>query len=247
MDPLNGGSHLTNGDKAPVEVERFRSLLTMSMVSNGWSQRKLCEAMGITMGTMTKYFKGKIAPSQVRGSLMRCLAKTLGVTTDAIYGYLETGEFQSELTVDDVASWIRSHGQEELPIILAAISDSANQSAVKQPKLEPAGYSDEEAREWCSYITETLKELCNAGHMSLRSAWQQVEAKLTELELSAEEIDTCYDVTTGARVFTGQEMNALRARYAARCPLIIAFKAFDVVQDCAPLLSASRMCQQNVA
>ena len=43
-----------------VEADRFSQALTMAMVKNQYSQRKLCEAMDITMGTMTKYFKGKI-------------------------------------------------------------------------------------------------------------------------------------------------------------------------------------------
>ena len=83
----------------------------MAMVKNQYSQRKLCEAMDITMGTMTKYFKGKIT-DKVNVRIMHRLAKALGITTDNLLAFIETGEYKSELTIDDVAAWIRTHGQE---------------------------------------------------------------------------------------------------------------------------------------
>ena len=100
-----------------VEADRFSQALTMAMVKNQYSQRKLCEAMDITMGTMTKYFKGKIALDKVNVMIMQRLAKALGITTDNLLAFIETGEYKSELTIDDVAAWIRTHGQEDLLVM----------------------------------------------------------------------------------------------------------------------------------
>ena len=104
------------------QKERFVQSLKQALIANKYSQRELCEALGITIGTLTEVpARGAVDPSKVGVAIMRNLAKELGFTTNTLLNYFETGEYQSSLTIDDVASWIQSEaGHADLPAPLTA-------------------------------------------------------------------------------------------------------------------------------
>lgn len=226
-----------------VEADRFSQALTMAMVKNQYSQRKLCEAMDITMGTMTKYFKGKIAPDKVNVMIMHRLAKALGITTDSLLAFIQTGEYESDLTIDDVAAWIRTHGQEDLPRILQAVSESAN-----TPKTVQTwdGYSDEEAAEFCNGIHDSLSKLVKETGTSVREIWKKLEAELLTRGVVEQEVEVLHDVAMGFTVFTGEQYTTARkgflARFPVECPLVISLQGYEALKTFEPLNRAGALC-----
>ena len=228
-----------------VEADRFSQALTMAMVKNQYSQRKLCEAMDITMGTMTKYFKGKIAPDKVNVMIMHRLAKALGITTDSLLAFIQTGEYESDLTIDDVAAWIRTHGQEDLPRILQAVSESAN--APKTVQAEWDGYDDEQAKEFCNGIHDSLDKLVKESGAGVREVWKKVETELLTKGVVEQEVEVLHDVAMGFVVFTGEQYTNARkgflSRFPVNCPLVTSLKSFDVLKAYQPLERAGALCR----
>lgn len=244
-DTFEGRSESLNS----LEAERFSQALTMAMVKNQYSQRKLCEAMDITMGTMTKYFKGKIAPDKVNVMIMHRLAKALGITTDSLLAFIQTGEYESDLTIDDVAAWIRTHGQEDLPRILQAVSESAN--TPKTVKAEWNGYSDEEAAEFCNGIHDSFVQLVKETGTGVREIWKKLEAELLTRGVVEQEVEILHDVAMGFTVFTGEKLTNARKSYSSRfpreCPLIMSLQGYEALKTFKPLKRAGAICMMSAA
>ena len=229
-----------------VEADRFSQALTMAMVKNRYSQRKLCEAMDITMGTMTKYFKGKIAPGKVNVMIMHRLAKTLGITTDSLLAFIQTGEYESDLTIDDVAAWIRTHGQEDLPRILQAVSESANAPKTVTVRAEWNGYSDEEAAEFCNGIHDSLSKLVKETGTGVREIWKKLEAELLTTGVAEQEVEILHDVAMGFTIFTGEQYTNARkvflSRFPVECPLVMSLQGYETLKSFEPLKRAGALC-----
>ena len=101
------------------------------------SQRDLCQLMGITIGTMTKYMRGEVDPRDIRTRITFNLSKVLKITPEALYNYFETGKQTTTISVDQVQSWIRSEcGQEDLPLILESLAFSQKKVASGERKVE---------------------------------------------------------------------------------------------------------------
>lgn len=237
-------------EKTSRQKDRFVQSLKQALIANKYSQRELCDALGITIGTLTKYLRGSVDPSKVGVAIMRKLAYELGLTTNALMDYFDTGEYRSELTIDDVASWIQSEaGQSDLPQLFAALQRNS-ESAIK--RLPPAvtkweGYSDEEARVWCENMHATIKHLSNQLGKSIRGAWSDVEEILIkECNLNSDEIDQVWEIGVGGRVASGDELTQARAHYLGRfeepCPLTVALKAFKELEGFKPLNICSSIC-----
>lgn len=107
------------------QVARFIGCLNQAMVAGRHSQRELCFRMGITIGSMTKYLRGSVSPMRVGLGIQAALARELGVTLDALYAYYVTGEYATDVTVEQVVSWIRSDaGQADLPELMESLKDA---------------------------------------------------------------------------------------------------------------------------
>jgi transcriptional regulator with XRE-family HTH domain len=105
-----------------VQIKRFISALNQAQVVHHTSQRGLCDLLGITVGTLTKYFRGEVLPTKVGLGIQSCLADALGVTLDALMNYYQTGEYATAVSIDEVESWIRSEaGQQDLPVLMASL------------------------------------------------------------------------------------------------------------------------------
>ena len=227
-----------------LEKQRFIQALEEARIRNKYSQRQLCNAIGITIGTLTKYNRGSVDPNRVGIAIMRRLAGQLGITTNTLMEFLDTGEFRSSLTIDDVASWIRSEsGQEDLPKLLSAVTESAER------KISPAmlvhhasdvvpafaGFTDSEAEEWCINMHDAMKDLSAATGESIRGVWSRLEVKLHGMALAPAEVDMCWDVAVQKKVFTGEELTAARSlfrdRFTYNCPLCAALAEFDELRN----------------
>lgn len=241
-----------------ISTQRFVQSLHQTLVANKLSQRELCARLGITIGTLTKYLRGSVDPRNVGVSKIRKLAESLGVTTNALLDYYETGEYRSNLTIDDVASWIRSSaGQEDLPELLEAMKygtmrelsilpGAVTISNVMGESAWP-GYTDQEAEDFCSSTHDCLKLLSNETGKSLRGAWKIVEAHLEALgDLTEDELDLCYDLCNGSKVLSGDELTAAKkqfnGRYENPCPITTAMSQIDELKGCEPLRFITEMC-----
>jgi transcriptional regulator with XRE-family HTH domain len=132
---------------------RFVNALNTALVSNRYSQRKLCAEIGVTIGTMTKYMRGSINPLKVGTEVQDRLAGTLGVSLASLIAYYRTGEYANHITREDVTSWIRSEGaQEDLPFILEATTSVLREGGgmhIQVPAVEKY--------EWPAQILEERK------------------------------------------------------------------------------------------
>lgn len=232
-----------------LQRERFVQSLKQALIANKYSQRELCEALGITIGTLTKYLRGAVDPTKVGVAIMRNLAKELGFTTNTLLNYFETGGYHSSLTIDDVASWIRSEaGQADLPVLLTAMSQSTEKAAlvghvddIADPlPVSPIGhYTDEQAKHFQWVVRGALENLMTRG-LSARKAWAKIEEVIKE-RLDPEESDLAYDIVTGGIVFTGEIMNGISSRlaqrYPSRCPLVEGLSEIEELKDYEPLKS----------
>lgn len=104
---------------------RFQQALRQALVVNGYSQRDLCKAIGVQIGTMTKYLNGEVDPRRVGLQIQAALAESMGVTLDALWAFYCCGELVTQVTVRQVESWLRSDaGQEDLPVIMASLQEA---------------------------------------------------------------------------------------------------------------------------
>lgn len=125
-----------------VQIKRFIKAISQALVSNGFSQRDLCERLGISVGTLTKYLRGAVAPLRVGLGIQKGLADQLGVTIDALVAYYVEGAYATAVTLDDVASWIRSDaGQGDLPQLMASLQE-AGQRWIGACSAKPADRYD---------------------------------------------------------------------------------------------------------
>ena len=106
------------------KVERFeRALMTAQIGPPALSQRQLGEKLGVSIGSISKYLRFEVHPDNVGFGIQCKLAKVLGHSIDALQSYYETGEWETDVTLTDIVSYIRSDaGIEALPDILEAMT-----------------------------------------------------------------------------------------------------------------------------
>lgn len=141
-----------------VQIQRFVTCLNQAMVAGRLSQRELCARIGVTIGSLTKYLRGDVAPFKVGFGIQAELARELGVTLDALYAFYCGGSYVTEVRVEQVESWIRSEsGQADLPRLMASLQDAGvrwmgSALPMASAALEPA------APEPYTWPIEELKE-----------------------------------------------------------------------------------------
>lgn len=194
--------------KRGSEVERFRSSLLQAMALHSWSQRELCERLGITIGTMTKYLKGMVEPFKVGLGIQSLLAKELGITLDALVAYYRTGEYETSVTLNDVESWIRSSaGQEDMPALMKSLHEAS---------LRSLGLSDE--REQPKPYVWPLEELARAEVSDgMREKLGLTDAVLRLLATEGEFED---ELVEAFALVTGYKSDDVRRAFAARQPVM---------------------------
>ena len=230
------------------QKERFVQSLKQALIANKYSQRELCEALGITIGTLTKYLRGAVDPSKVGVAIMRNLAKELGFTTNTLLGYYETGEYQSSLTIDDVASWIRSEaGNSDLPTLLAAASEASQRQPAEPvaPLNDRVEFTDADAELFTTAIRHALQNSATA-EVSTRQVWSMVEEQLVKIGVKQEEINFMFELSFGIMDFTGEMMTKARAsfieRFPTSCPLILSYRNIGKLADYSELDAAEKLC-----
>jgi transcriptional regulator with XRE-family HTH domain len=113
-----------------ASTERFvRAIRTALVGPPELSQRDLCKKLGVTIGSLSKYLRGEVAPDKVGFGVQCKLASTMGHTVDTLMRFYETGEWSSDTRLSDVVDWIRSEaGQSDLPALLESMQIMTNRS-----------------------------------------------------------------------------------------------------------------------
>ena len=237
----------TANTQKELRIERFKSVLTESMITNQYTQRKLCDELGITIGTMTKYLRGAVDPNRVATEIQAALARTLGKTTDALLHYYASGDYGSELTMQQVVSWCTSQmSQGDIPVLLAAISRGSDPllKGSEPPALPQTvrGVTEADAALFGQMISGAM-QLLNEKGINERKAWRQIAFQLDEMECEEQEISDIQSMFNGEVEYSVEWLQAkfthFRAKGFDNCPCITALKSFDVLADFKPLETVS--------
>jgi transcriptional regulator with XRE-family HTH domain len=186
-------------------LQRFGQVLRHAMVVNGLSERRLASALGITIGTTQKYFRGKVHPLKVATEITYKLAGLLGMTSDSLVRFYEGGAYESDLTLEDVVRWLRSNaGQEHLGPLLEAMSQVGNREGLP-PK-----------RETLKPFTWPMQELVDAGiSPALRERMGLGDEVMERLSLRGEYTE---EMVEAFSVAANLEVEAVREAFKARVP-----------------------------
>lgn len=205
-DAYSNGSDVL--PKTGAEVERFKGSLLQAMALHSWSQRELCERLGITIGTMTKYLKGMVEPFKVGLGIQTCLAKELGITLDALVAYYRTGEYETSVTLNDVESWIRSSaGQEDMPALMKSLHEASLRSlgvVENAGKIEPYTWPIEELNR--AEVSDGMRERLGLTDAALRALATKGEFEDELVEAFA--------------LVTGYKADDVRRAFASRKPVV---------------------------
>ena len=243
-----------------IEKQRFIRALDEARVRNKYSQRQLCDAIGITIGTLTKYNRGSVDPMRVGVAIMRRLAGQIGVTTNSLMEFIETGELRSSLSIDDVASWIRSEsGQADLPELLAAMSQSTSQLKLIGAEAPPRPcdvkipesimFSDADAHIFQDAIASSFEYYVSTTGTTSSRAWAQVQENLVSLGISEENISIASGIIFDQVHVSGEVMTVKRKEFGSQFeydPLCKALKMLDGLEDYEPLDRANTLAVRGV-
>ena len=210
-----------------LEVSRFIKSLNQYLVKNKLSQRKGCEKLEITIGTMTKYLRGEVNPFDVKTRITRNLARELGVTPEALYTYFETGEYKDSVTIQDVESWITSSiSADDLPRILNALSHSQikDQTTAKPSKPSaPRKPTAPECKKTGQLAAKHFKNIQREEVVSAKEAWKSfVESEFSQM-VKTDHLTAILDVLRGEAILTLDAMSEIYLTYG-RCPVVTAFR-----------------------
>tara|TARA_B100000212_G_scaffold214251_1_gene161947 strand:+ start:6520 stop:7260 length:741 start_codon:yes stop_codon:yes gene_type:complete len=242
-------SDQTNPD---VKIQRFVDAINHALVSNSWTQRRLCEELGVTIGTMTKYLRGAVHPDRVGFEIQCRLAKALGFTPQALHAYYQTGEYITDVTFEQVVAFCQSQiTNSEIPVLLSAVSKQMSEGKPHShsAKVEIV-HTDDDAEVMREGILGAFQELMKTKELSWRRAWSVFEGAIKAKGLDEEEIEGVYTMLHQPDTFNGEVMTMMHRRIADRfvdeCPGVKTFRELGVVYE--PLEECNRRyCQANAA
>lgn len=199
------------------QIGRFIKALNHAMVLNGVSQRALCQMIGIKVGTLTKYLRGEVAPMKVGVGIQAALAEALGVTPQALLSYYRDGEYLTDVTLEQVESWIRSDaGQSDFPVLMASLQAAGQRwmAAAEQGCSAGAPAAEEPLKPW----TWPQEELEQSG-VSERF---RERLGLTEERMAAlvERGEYDEDLIEGFSVACNYEYEAVREAFKTRQAIV---------------------------
>ena len=209
-----------------LEVGRFIKSINQYLITKKLSQRKGCEGLEITIGTMTKYLRGEVNPFDVKTRITRNLARELGMTPDSLYTYYETGEYKDGVTIQDVESWIKSTSTtDDLPRILDALSHSQTNKGTekKVSKSTPKKPTVAEVKKTGQLAGQHFKNIQREEVLSAKEAWKLfVDSEFSQM-VETDHLTAILDVLRGEAVLTLEAMSEIYLTYG-RCPVVTAFR-----------------------
>ena len=138
--------------------DRFKRALQEALIGPpAISQRDLSDLIGVKIGSLSKYLRKEVDPYKVNFQTQCLLAKRLGCSTDELHLYYRTGEWHSNLSLDDVTGWLRSQAvQEDLPAIMESLT--ATTMRVSGQGLASSEQPEPEKPEPYTWPVEALQE-----------------------------------------------------------------------------------------
>ena len=243
MQSKNPNKTTSEGDNA-TEIRRFIESLNQAMVMHNISQRKLGDEIGVSIGTVTKYLRGEVNPFDVRSRITRNLAAKLGITTEALYNFYDTGEYKDTLTIKDVESWIRSTSEsKDLPRILSALSvsqkklqveDSPKPKVVVEKNVKPPKPSKSEIVKFGKLLADHFQRIRKYEALNTRETWQLFLKQDYAKSLTKEHLDEIQDVLTGEIELTPEIIHSYGKTYG-RCPIFMVFSRMSDLKPTAEL------------
>lgn len=112
----------THSKEEREQITRFIGCLGQAMTDGRLSQRDLCARMGVTIGSLTKYLRGGVAPMKVGTGIQANLAAVLGISLDALVRYLRTGSYRDHIGREECVTWlIKSAELEDMAAVSSAL------------------------------------------------------------------------------------------------------------------------------
>lgn len=207
----------------------FVRAINQALAVGKCSQRTLCTRLDITIGTLNKYRREMVDPFDVKTRITRGLAAQLGVTTESLYNYFDTGHYGDQVDIDVVSSWIKSEsGAEDLSKILTALSESQsvnNQKTKFTPAKapEPKKPTPEEIKRIGELAAKHFKDIQRAEVLNAKDAWKLFLNQENSKLIKEEHLNGILDVFVGEEVFTLEAMTDIAFTYG-RCPVLTAFR-----------------------
>tara|TARA_B100001250_G_scaffold62994_1_gene49457 strand:+ start:1079 stop:1918 length:840 start_codon:yes stop_codon:yes gene_type:complete len=235
------------------ETKRFTESIAQLLIQKKLSQRKACEKLEITIGTMTKYLRGEVNPFDVKTRITRNLAHELDITPEALYTFFETGAYKDSVTLEDVESWIKSTSStEDFPRILDALSHSTqghqakyvqwlngskNQKEAVQKKskeeeksiLKPKKPNKSEVAKFSHLMTVHFKEIARTEVLSTKEAWQLFLKQDYAKGMSEKDLDLTLDILRGETILELDITLELGASYG-RCPITTCLRTMSSLE-----------------
>tara|TARA_R100001463_G_scaffold16069_3_gene41761 strand:- start:2984 stop:3763 length:780 start_codon:yes stop_codon:yes gene_type:complete len=223
---------MTNSLSVSERKKLFVRAINQALAVGKCSQRTLCTRLDITIGTLNKYRREMVDPFDVKTRITRGLAAQLGVTTESLYNYFDTGHYGDQVDIDVVSSWIKSEsGAEDLSKILTALSESQsvnNQKTLFRPAKTPEVKkpTPEEFKKIGEFAAKHFKDIQRAEVLNAKDAWQLfLKQGMSEL-IKEEHLNGILDVFVGEEVFTLEAMKEIAFTYG-RCPVMTAFRTMS--------------------
>ena len=234
-----------------LEVGRFIKSINQYLITKKLSQRKGCEGLEITIGTMTKYLRGEVNPFDVKTRITRNLARELGMTPDSLYTYYETGEYKDGVTIQDVESWIKSTSTTgDLPRILDALSQSQSKEkprATEKPKATtPRKPSAAEFKKLGELSAQHFEDIQREEVLSAKKTWQLFLEQENSKLIKDEHLNGILDVFRGEVDFTLEAMKSIGFEYG-RCPVLTAFRTMSDLPIQREHALLAHDCEQYIA
>jgi hypothetical protein len=252
---------MTNPAQVSERKKLFVRAINQALVVGKCSQRTLCTRLDITIGTLNKYRREMVDPFDVKTRITRGLATQLGVTTESLYNYFDTGEYGDQVDIDVVSSWIKSEsGTDDLPKILNALSESQSVRSVDTAvtPIVPSTPRKPTAAEFkkCGELSaQHFEDIQREEVLSAKKTWQLFLEQENSKLIKDEHLTAILDVFRGEEVFTLEAMKSIGFEYG-RCPVLTAFRTMSdlpikkehaqLVHDC-ELYIAHLATKQNIA
>ena len=200
----------TTPNMADIATERFIKAIRTALIGPPeLSQRDLSKELGITIGSLSKYLRGEVHPGKVGFDVQCNLARALGHSVDTLQHYYQSGQWESELSLEAVTGWLQSSaGAKDLPAIMQSLVLTSARARGATPEEEIILHAR------YTWPIEALKEAEIPDKLRERMG-------LTDKVLEALAKDYQYDddVVTAFSVACNYEEEAVREAFAKQQPI----------------------------
>jgi len=178
--------------EALKKAQRNDAIAIKDGITKGLSQRDLCKKLEITIGTLSKYFRGLVDPLDVKSGIQKNLASSLSISLDSLIDFYSSGKMTSNLNADQVSSWIKENSKKDPKKIFNLITQIGNDLYHEQTKRDAYEELNKVKEIDSDKINNELRESWNkiikSNNISIKQAWKAL-IKFEDLERILSESD----------------------------------------------------------